>query len=108
VRIDCEVVNFKDIENTGQRRTMRVPIIGKDSDIINIYVNFIEVTKEVLHYFLRNVWGLRYTHGKAIVLIIAKRHTNSAQLLAGIIQFKGIVLHGNIQLSKIFKSIPSL
>jgi hypothetical protein len=57
---------------------MHVPIIREDSTVINVYVNFVEVVKQVFHDFLRNVWSLRYTHGKAIVLIVAKRHTKIA------------------------------
>jgi hypothetical protein len=68
----------------------------------NISINFVEVAEQVFHYFLRNIWSLRYTHGKVIVLIIAKRGTNSACFLTGIIQLKGIILHGYIQLRKVF------
>jgi hypothetical protein len=77
-----------------------LPIVRKGSNVVDVDINFVKVAEDVFHDFLRYVWRLRYAHWKAVVPVVTKRRADGAQLFARLVLFKGIVLHGNIQLAK--------
>jgi hypothetical protein len=68
-------------------------------NVINVYVNFIEVTKQVFHNFLQISGACETPIGRQLYLKLPKG-INCVHFFSGLIQFKGIVLHGCIQFSK--------
>jgi hypothetical protein len=84
------------------------PRIGKDSNVINVNINFITVVKEVLHDLLSNVGGLFDSHWQAIVSVVAKGCTYGTKFLGRFIQFKSVVLHGHVKFGEVLVSISLL
>ncbi len=61
---------------------MIFPRIGEDSDIVNVDINFGNVTEEVFHERLCNVGRWLYAHGQTIVPVVTEGSCNCARVLA--------------------------
>jgi len=61
---------------------MIFPRIGEYSDIVNVDINFGNVTEEVFHERLCNAGRLLYAHGQTIVPVVNERSCNCAKVLA--------------------------
>ena len=80
-RVDSKVAGLQDGENLFERCKMVLPGVTEDANVVNVGVDFVELTEETLHDFLRDIRGFMYSHGETIVTEVTKRCANVAQIL---------------------------
>ena len=75
---------------------MFLPGIAKDTNIVDVDIDFLKVSKERFHDLLRDIGQLFNTHGQTTILVIAKRSTNGTKFAAMFVKDKRVKLHRNV------------
>ena len=61
-RIDCETLLFEALKYLRQCFHMGIPILGENTNVVNVDLDVFDSLEGLLHHLLRNIRTNRYTH----------------------------------------------
>ena len=104
-RVNGETLVLEPLTNLVEDFHMRLPIFGKDTNVINVHLKIVgQILEDLFHNLLSNVRRLVNTHRKLVITVKTERSCNGTQFLGRIIQLEGVELHRDVQLGQ--KLIP--
>mmetsp|Transcript_10439 Transcript_10439/g.23045 ORF Transcript_10439/g.23045 Transcript_10439/m.23045 type:complete len:209 (+) Transcript_10439:477-1103(+) len=95
--IDSKALVVQTLENQIQEFQMVFPAVREGCNIIHVALNVVQVMKQIVHLFLRNVWRLAKTLRQTLVAVESMWSGKCGEITTCLIQYKGVIMHGEIQ-----------